>query len=185
MKPTANLINTARGELVDFDAVIAAIEAGLLAGAALDVFPKEPKAQGDAFESALRGLDNVILTPHVAASTLEAQEEIGRFVGAKLINYVSDGNTGLSVNLPNVTPPTRVSSQRDRVAVLFASSKPFISTLAGLAAEHGNQIVQQQGTTRDDVGYVVSDTTEPVSPGLLAAIRDTPGVRWARTHKTR
>src|ERR687888_149143 len=76
-----------------------------MSGAAIDVFPIEPKAQGDPFDSPLRGLDNVILTPHVGGSTQEAQEEIGHFVANKLLTFVTAGSTGLSVNLPQVVPP--------------------------------------------------------------------------------
>ena len=110
MKPRSLFINAARGMVVDNDALRERVLSGHIAGAALDVFPIEPKAQGDPFESPLRGLDNVILTPHVGGSTQEAQEEIGQFVADKLVTYVEDGSTALSVNLPTVQatpgPPT-------------------------------------------------------------------------------
>ncbi|MER6940065.1 phosphoglycerate dehydrogenase, partial [Nocardioides sp. NPDC000441] len=98
MKPRSLFINAARGFLVDNDALRKHIESGHIAGAALDVFPIEPKAQGDAFESPLQGLDNVILTPHVGGSTQEAQEEIGWFVSGKLRDFIRAGSTALSVN---------------------------------------------------------------------------------------
>ncbi len=101
MKPRSLFINAARGMVVDNDALRERVLSGHIAGAALDVFPIEPKAQGDPFESPLRGLDNVILTPHVGGSTQEAQEEIGQFVADKLVTYVEDGSTALSVNLPD------------------------------------------------------------------------------------
>ena len=105
MKPRSLFINASRGMVVDDVALRENIESGHIAGAALDVFPVEPKAQGDPFESVLRGLDNVILTPHVGGSTQEAQEEIGWFVAGKLASFVAEGSTALSVNLPAVQPP--------------------------------------------------------------------------------
>ena len=105
MKPRAIFINASRGMVVDDAALRENILSGHLAGAAIDVFPIEPKAQGDPFESPLRGLDNVILTPHVGGSTQEAQEEIGHFVANKLLGFVTAGGTALSVNLPEVAPP--------------------------------------------------------------------------------
>ena len=105
MKPRAMFINASRGMVVDDAALRENILSGHLAGAAIDVFPIEPKAQGDTFESPLRGLDNVILTPHVGGSTQEAQEEIGHFVASKLVGFVTNGATALSVNLPQVAPP--------------------------------------------------------------------------------
>ena len=107
MKPRSVFINASRGMVVDDAALRENILSGHLAGAAIDVFPIEPKAQGDPFESPLRGLDNVILTPHVGGSTQEAQEEIGHFVANKLLGFVTGGGTALSVNLPEVAPPPR------------------------------------------------------------------------------
>ena len=104
MRPRSLFLNLSRGFVVDYDALRDSIVSGHVAGAAVDVFPTEPKGRGDAFESPLRGLPNVILTPHVGGSTEEAQEDIGRFVGGKLRDYVHSGSTSLSVNLPTLTP---------------------------------------------------------------------------------
>ena len=112
MKPRSLFINASRGMVVDDDALRENILSGHIAGAALDVFPVEPKAQGDAFESALRGLDNVILTPHVGGSTQEAQEEIGYFVAGKLAGFALEGRTELSVNLPAVLAPQLTAGHR-------------------------------------------------------------------------
>ena len=115
MKPRSMFINASRGMVVDDVALREHILSGHIAGAALDVFPVEPKAQGDPFESALRGLDNVILTPHVGGSTQEAQEEIGFFVAGKLATFAADGSTALSVNLPEVAPPAAAGGVPDRL----------------------------------------------------------------------
>ncbi|HCB07487.1 MAG TPA: phosphoglycerate dehydrogenase, partial [Nocardioides bacterium] len=112
MKPRALFINASRGMVVDDVALRENIESGHLAGAALDVFPVEPKAQGDTFESVLRGLDNVILTPHVGGSTLEAQDNIGVEVAAKLVRYSDNGSTLSAVNFPEVTLPGHEGSRR-------------------------------------------------------------------------
>src|SRR5689334_20911395 len=98
MKPRSMFINASRGMVVDYEALRDRLLSGHIAGAAVDVFPVEPKAQGDEFTSVLRGLDNVILTPHVGGSTQEAQSEIGGFVAGKLAAFVLGGNTSLSVN---------------------------------------------------------------------------------------
>ncbi len=100
MRPGAIFMNLSRGFVVDQESLADHIRGGHLSGAAIDVFPVEPKAQGDSFESQLRGLPNVILTPHVGGSTEEAQQDIGRFVSGKLRDYVAGGSTALSVNLP-------------------------------------------------------------------------------------
>ena len=112
MKPRSMFINASRGMVVDDVALREHILSGHIAGAALDVFPVEPKAQGDPFESALRGLPNVILTPHVGGSTQEAQEEIGYFVSGKLSPFAHGGSTELSVNLPEVAAPPLESGSR-------------------------------------------------------------------------
>lgn len=106
MKPRSLFINASRGMVVDDVALREHILSGHIAGAALDVFPVEPKKQGDEFTSVLRGLDNVILTPHVGGSTQEAQEEIGYFVAGKLAGFANQGQTALSVNLPAVQRPS-------------------------------------------------------------------------------
>src|SRR3954463_1855484 len=100
MRPGSLFLNLSRGFVVDHDALRRHIESGHLSGAAIDVFPNEPKARGDEFVSELRGLRNVIMTPHIGGSTEEAQQDIGQFVAGKLHDFVSTGNTALSVNLP-------------------------------------------------------------------------------------
>ncbi len=107
MRKGAVFLNLSRGFVLDNRALAACLTSGHLAGAAIDVFPEEPLHQGDAFDSELRGLPNVILTPHIGGSTEEAQEDIGRFVAAKLRDYVGAGSTMLSVNLPPIALPAR------------------------------------------------------------------------------
>ena len=112
MKPGAVFINAARGTVVDIDALAQALACGRLAGAAVDVFPVEPKGNAEMFRSPLVGMDNVILTPHVAGSTLEAQDNIGLEVAAKLVRYSDNGSTLSAVNFPEATLPEHPHSRR-------------------------------------------------------------------------
>lgn len=177
MKPRAMFINAARGMVVDTDALRERILSGHIAGAALDVFPIEPKKQGDPFESPLRGLDNVILTPHVGGSTQEAQEEIGGFVSHKLAAYVAAGSTANSVNLPevNVGP-----LDGHRITHLHRNVPGVVAQIVTLLGEAGVNILSQQLATRDKLGYAVVDVASGLSDDVvaqLAALDSTVRVR--------
>ncbi len=180
MKPRAMFINASRGMVVDDLALRENIESGHIAGAALDVFPVEPKAQGDEFESVLRGLDNVILTPHVGGSTQEAQEEIGWFVAGKLAGFVAGGNTALSVNLPEVQPPPLAEGVR--LAYLHVNVPGVLAELNAYLAEQGANIVGQYLATRGEQGYVVTDATEAISEAALDKLRSSDQTVWLRSH---
>jgi len=169
MKPGSVFINASRGMVVDDLALREHILSGHLSGAAIDVFPVEPKAQGDLFESPLRGLDNVILTPHVGGSTEEAQEEIGTFVSSKLCAYILDGATALSVNLPDVAPAPREGSFR--IALLHRNVPGVLATINRTLAEAGANVIGQSLATRGEFGYVVTDTDDHVTPETLASLR--------------
>ncbi|WP_122819865.1 phosphoglycerate dehydrogenase [Nocardioides pantholopis] len=178
MKPRAFFINASRGMVVDDVALRDHLVSGHLAGAALDVFPVEPKAQGDSFESVLRGLDNVILTPHVGGSTQEAQEEIGRFVSGKLIAFIGEGSTGLSVNLPAVAPPPLTGGHR--VGFLHRNVPGVLARLNDLLAEEGENVAGQTLSTHGELGYVVTDVNQAVSQVTLDRLRASPNCLWAR-----
>ncbi|WP_372736085.1 phosphoglycerate dehydrogenase [Nocardioides sp.] len=181
MKPRALFINAARGLVVDDVALRRHLESGHIAGAALDVFPVEPKAQGDPFESVLKGLDNVILTPHVGGSTQEAQEEIGWFVAGKLADFVGEGSTALSVNLPAVQPPALVSGVR--LAYLHHNIPGVLAELNVHLAEEGDNVVGQYLATRSEQGYVVTDASAPISAQALDKLRSSPHTIWLRTYE--
>jgi D-3-phosphoglycerate dehydrogenase len=178
MKPRALFINASRGMVVDDLALREHIESGHLAGAALDVFPVEPKAQGDPFESVLRGLDNVILTPHVGGSTQEAQEEIGWFVAGKLAAFVAEGSTALSVNVPAVQPPPLTEGAR--LAYLHVNVPGVLAELNAYLAEQGANITGQYLATRGEQGYVVTDATEAISEAALDKLRTSSQTIWLR-----
>ncbi len=179
MKPRALFINASRGMVVDYDSLRSHVLSGHVAGAAVDVFPVEPKAQGDEFVSVLRGLDNVILTPHVGGSTQEAQEEIGRFVAEKLAGYTLQGSTALSVNLPQVLTPALDSGHR--LGFLHHNVPGVLANLNAVFAEAGDNVIGQHLSTRDHLGYVVTDASEPLSATAVEALRRSEHCVWVRT----
>ena len=172
MRPGSIFLNLSRGFLVDQEALRAHIVSGHLVGAAVDVFPKEPKRRGDEFRSDLRGLPNVILTPHIGGSTEEAQEDIGRFVAGKLRSFLETGSTTLSVNLPPLnleqTPGTH------RLAHLHRNTPGVLATVNRILAEHGVNIEGQLLNTRGELGYVVTDIPGVLSDDVLAALESMP-----------
>ncbi|MBD8868460.1 phosphoglycerate dehydrogenase [Nocardioides donggukensis] len=170
MKPRALFINASRGMTVDTEALRERIISGHIAGAALDVFPVEPKAQGDPFESPLRGLDNVILTPHVGGSTQEAQEEIGQFVAGKLDSYVRHGSTALSVNFPEVGPAREPGSAR--LTVLHDNVPGVLARINLILADSAVNILGQSLSTRGERGYVVTDVSGELEESVLSQLRD-------------
>ncbi len=179
MKPRSIFINASRGMVVDDVALRDHLLSGHIAGAALDVFPVEPKAQGDPFESVLRGMDNVILTPHVGGSTQEAQEEIGWFVSGKLASFALEGSTALSVNLPAVASPALATGHR--LGFLHRNVPGVLASVNALLAEEGDNVIGQLLSTRDEVGYVVTDAAEPLSAGALDRLRSSEHCLWVRT----
>ncbi|MGW0230174.1 phosphoglycerate dehydrogenase [Actinopolymorpha singaporensis] len=172
MRPGSIFLNLSRGFLVDHQALRGHIESGHLAGAAVDVFPREPKRRGEPFESELRGLSNVILTPHVGGSTEEAQQDIGRFVASKLRHYTDDGNTSLSVNLPELALPERVGAHR--LAHVHVNTPGVLATINGVLAEHGVNIEGQFLGTRGEVGYVITDIGAPAADKVAQVLREMP-----------
>jgi D-3-phosphoglycerate dehydrogenase len=180
MKPRSLFINASRGMVVDDVALREHILSGHIAGAALDVFPVEPKAQGDPFESALRGLPNVILTPHVGGSTQEAQEEIGLFVSGKLSNFVHGGSTALSVNLPEVAAPRLDSGCR--IALLHHNVPGVLASVNQLLAEQQANVHAQYLSTRGEQGYVVTDVSAALLDGALDDLRRADHTIWLRTY---
>ena len=172
MKPRSLFLNLSRGIAVDPVALRAHIESGHIAGAAVDVFPVEPKRQGDPFESELRGLRNVILTPHVGGSTEEAQQDIGRFVASKLRAYAAFGGTSLSVNMPEINLP--VDTTRHRLAHVHQNHPGVLATINTLLGDHGVNIDAQSLATRGDIGYVVTDVADEVGHDVLTELAKLP-----------
>ncbi len=171
MRDGSIFLNLSRGFVVDHAALREHILSGHLAGAAVDVFPVEPKSRGEEFLSDLRGLPNVILTPHVGGSTEEAQQDIGHFVAGKLAAYDAEGSTALSVNLPPVALPRGVGC---RILHLHTNTPGVLAAVNALLAEHGMNIEGQLLTTRGPLGYAVTDVDGPELPAVTAALRAMP-----------
>ncbi|GAB3093481.1 phosphoglycerate dehydrogenase [Isoptericola nanjingensis] len=168
MKPGAIFLNLSRGFVVDVEALREHIRSGHLGGAAVDVFPTEPKKRGDGFTSPLRGLPNVILTPHVGGSTEEAQEAIGEFVSKKLRDFVATGSTTLSVNLPNLQ---LAHTGVGRIMLLHRNVPGVLARVNQVFADHGANIEAQMLATRGEIGYVVTDISDVTQRGASAKLQ--------------
>lgn len=180
MKPGTFLINNARGSVVDLDALAQALRAGHLAGAAVDVFPKEPTSNNEKFVSPLQGIGNVILTPHIGGSTQEAQENIGAEVARKLVEYSDIGSTQGAVNFPQVQLPARPNGTR--FIQMHHNIPGELRRLNEVFARHNINIATQFLQTDPRIGYVVVDADGVVAhaEAVLDEIRDLPGTIRAR-----
>ena len=155
MKDGAILMNAARGTIIDIDALVDALKSGKLAGAAIDVFPVEPKSNDDLFESPLTQFDNVILTPHVGGSTQEAQQNIGIEVAGKLAKYSDNGSTLSAVNFPEVSLPEH--TDRSRLLHIHKNAPGVLTQINQAFAQKGLNIAAQYLQTNENIGYVVID----------------------------
>ena len=183
MKDGAIFINASRGTVVDIDALAAALECKKIAGAAIDVFPVEPKSNDDEFISALRGFDNVILTPHIGGSTKEAQANIGLEVATKLAKYSDNGSSLSAVNFPEVSLPDHsIPGQTGTSRLLHIHhNQPGVLTKINQAfAEHNINIAAQYLQTDDKIGYVVIDIDSQDSKQALKELKQIDGTIRAR-----
>lgn len=180
MKKDAVFINASRGTVVDIPALAAALKSRHLAGAAVDVFPAEPKGNDERFVSELVGMDNVILTPHVGGSTLEAQENIGVEVAAKLIRYSDNGSTLSAVNFPEVSLPGHTASRR--LLHIHENRPGMLTQINNAFSETGINIDAQYLQTAGQIGYVVIDVdaTEDAARGLRDRLAAIPGTLRTR-----
>ena len=173
MKPGAILLNASRGTVVDIDALAHVLENNQLAGAAIDVFPVEPKSNTEEFTSPLRRFDNVLLTPHIGGSTMEAQENIGVEVAEKLIKYSDNGTTTSSVNFPEVALPAHENVHR---LLHVHSNVPGVMTAINrIFSENNINIASQYLQTREKVGYVVIDVDSEYSELALQQLKEVEG----------
>jgi D-3-phosphoglycerate dehydrogenase len=173
LKPGALFLNLSRGHVVDIGALAQAIGSGRVGGAALDVFPEEPRTNADPFGSPLCGLRNVILTPHIGGSTEEAQEAIAEFAAERILNFMNRGDTTFCVNLPNVQLP-EVSGghrilhiHRNQLGVMFELNREL--------ATAGLNILGQYLKTDEAVGYVITDVDRDYDPEALTALKAVSG----------
>lgn len=168
MKPGACLLNASRGTVVVIDALAAAIKSGHVAGCAVDVYPDEPETNSDGFTSALRGLPNTILTPHIGGSTEEAQEAIGREVSAALIKYINAGATTGSVNFPHIEAP--MSAGAHRILNVHKNVPGVLRDINKIVSDHNANIRAQTLATDADIGYLLMDLDQDVSADVKKAI---------------
>ncbi|HLH58168.1 MAG TPA: phosphoglycerate dehydrogenase [Streptosporangiaceae bacterium] len=169
MQPRSLFLNLSRGFVVDHAALRRHVESGHIAGAAIDVFPEEPRGKGEEFVSELRGLPNVILTPHIGGSTEEAQQDIGEFVAGKLFDFVLAGNTSLSVNLPGIALPTVPGTQR--LVHVHQNVPGVLAAINRVLAEHQVNVEGQMLGTRDEIGYAITDIGTEYSAEVLNELR--------------
>ncbi|HEY9119492.1 MULTISPECIES: phosphoglycerate dehydrogenase [Marinobacter] len=173
MKPGSILMNASRGTVVDIDALADALRSGKLLGAAVDVFPVEPKSNDEEFISPLREFDNVILTPHVGGSTIEAQENIGREVAEKLAMYSDNGTSVSSVNFPEVALPSHPNQHR--LLHIHENVPGVMSEINQVFSENGINICGQYLQTKEDIGYVVIDVDKAYGELALEKLRQVKG----------
>lgn len=178
MKKGAILLNAARGTVVDIEALAAAMQDKHLAGAAIDVFPVEPRSNNDEFISALRGFDNVILTPHIGGSTQEAQANIGIEVAQKLVKYSDNGTSVSSVNFPELALPSHPG--KHRILHVHQNQPGMLGAINSVFADHAINVTGQFLQTDEAVGYVVIDVDQADSQVAYQALKDIPGTMRCR-----
>lgn len=180
MKPTAYLLNNARGNVVDVDALADALTNKRLAGAAVDVFPVEPSSNQERFESPLCGLDNVILTPHIGGSTTEAQRGIGQTVSGKLIRLMNQGATDTAVNFPQVQLP-KLHADHHRILHYHQNVPGVLGRMHTMIAEMGLNIAAQYLQSNDQHAYAILDVDPHQGEELKDRLAQVPGTIRVRT----
>ncbi|MEQ8245276.1 phosphoglycerate dehydrogenase [Fulvivirga sp.] len=169
MKDGVIFLNLSRGHVVDIDALKNNILNSKIAGAGIDVFPEEPKSNDDEFVSPLRGLPNVLLTPHIGGSTLEAQENIATFVPNKIMEYINTGSTTNSVNFPNLQLPTLQNAHR--LIHIHLNMPGILAKINQVLADHQINIVGQYLKTNEVIGYVITDIDKEYDKDVIKALR--------------
>ena len=168
-KQGAVLINYARGEVVDINALKQALESGHLGGAAIDVFPVEPEKNGDVFKSPLQGLSNVLLTPHIGGSTQEAQNNIGLDVSSKLFNYLEKGISTGSHSIPALALPPQEGAHR--ILHIHENVPGVMSQINATLSKNNINILGQYLKTNERIGYVVLDIDKSISKNAVELLR--------------
>jgi D-3-phosphoglycerate dehydrogenase len=173
MKDGVIFLNLSRGHVVDIEALANAVKSGKVAGAGVDVFPYEPKTNAESFESALRGLPNVILTPHIGGSTEEAQENIGHFVPGKLLEFMNNGSSYGSVNFPEVQLPKLKDSHR--LLHIHANVPGVLAKLNHIFAKNNININGQYLNTNTNIGYVIVDIAKDYTEEFIQEVKEVEG----------
>ncbi|MFN3234143.1 MAG: phosphoglycerate dehydrogenase [Gammaproteobacteria bacterium] len=172
MNQGSYFMNLSRGFVVDVNALADALQSGHLAGAAIDVFPEEPKANTDEFDTILQNIPNVILTPHVGGSTEEAQCNIAKFVPSNIIHYINMGDSFMSVNFPQIQLSSFENSHR--LIHIHKNAPGVLANINKLFAKHHINILGQYLKTNERIGYVITDVDKHYDEGLIAELREVP-----------
>lgn len=168
MKKGGYLINASRGTVVNIEDLVFVMKEGHLGGCAIDVFPSEPSSNKEKFESPLQGIENVILTPHIGGSTIEAQVNIGHEVSASLIHFIKNGASGGSTNFPELELP--INKNSSRIMNIHKNEPGVLSKINTIIADSGTNIEAQFLSTDDDVGYLVIDVHSSMAKDLAESI---------------
>ncbi len=171
MKPGSLFVNLSRGFVVNIEALVAALESGHIAGAAIDVYPEEPISNGP-FITALQGMENVILTPHIGGSTEEAQRDIASFVPNKIMEYINSGNTVDAVNFPNIRLPKQLNSHR--FLHIHKNVPGVMAKINEVLASYELNITGQFLSTDPEVGYVISDVNKEYNKEVIQELKNIP-----------
>lgn len=172
MKRGAIFLNASRGFVVDDQALAESLKNGKLRAAAIDVFPREPRGNSDPFSSPLQGMEQVILTPHVAGSTEEAQKDIGAFVSERIIEYFQTGSTMYSVNFPNVQLPK--ISDAHRLIHIHENIPGMLAQINKVFARHEANILGQYLKTSEIIGYAITDISTTYNPKIMEDLKAIP-----------
>ena len=172
MKDGSLLLNLSRGFVIDIPALAKSIKSGKLAGAAIDVYPREPKSNDEKFVSELQNLPNVILSPHIGGSTEEAQKNIGEFVSSKIVDFINAGNTYLSVNIPNIQLPALKDAHR--FIHIHHNSPGVLAHINGVLAKHKINILGQYLKTDEATGYVITDVSKKYDAAVINELKKVP-----------
>lgn len=173
MKEGVIIVNTSRGHIIDIKALAKYIKNGKVHGAALDVFPNEPKSNDEKFTSILQGLPNVILTPHIAGRSEEAQAHIAKAVPEKIIHFINTGTTMLSVNFPNLLLPAQENVHR--LLHTHRNEPGVLANINSVLAKHKINIEGQYLKTNDAIGYVITDVDKTYDKKVIDALKEIPG----------
>ena len=169
MKEGVIFLNLSRGHIVDISSLVQNIKSGKIKGAAVDVFPKEPVNNAEEFVSELRGLPNVILTPHIGGSTSEAQENIANFVPNRIMEYINTGNTYQSVNFPNIQLPELKNAHR--LIHIHENVPGVLANINNVLAKNHVNILGQYLKTNEQVGYVITDINKAYDKEVINELR--------------
>lgn len=171
MKDGVLLLNLSRGHVVNVNALAKNLRSGKVAGAAVDVFPDEPKDGKEPFVTPLQGLPNVLLSPHIGGSTEEAQENIAEFVSDKLIDYVDTGSTFTSVNFPRISLPRSDGSQAHRLLHVHHNVPGVLSQINGIFGKNNVNVISQYLRTNEQIGYAIADVDKEYKDSLFDDLR--------------